>query len=144
MRNTTGFCSCLVMAVGTSLEVWRETQCPFPVAIGILGFLEIFKRCQASSPFEALNSAFLSSCKRYWRPPVELRRNYGFSTDSTGDLHIHSSCEIIDEPAFNSLQGNPALFRLRASRCPLHSRQQNEGPSHKLIAERSLFLTRLW
>ena len=139
-----GFCSSLVRAVWTSLEVWRETQCPFPVAIGILGFLEIFKRCQASSAFEALNSAFLSSCQRYWRPPVEMRLNYGFSTDSTGDLHIPSSCEIIDEPAFKSLQGNPALFRLRASRCPLHSRQQNEGPSHKPIAERSLFLTRLW
>ena len=70
-----GFCSSLVRAVWTSLEVWRETQCPFPVAIGILGFLEIFKRCQASSAFEVLNSAFLSSCQRYWRPPVEMRRD---------------------------------------------------------------------
>ena len=69
------FCSSLVRAVWTSLEVWRETQCPFPVAIGILGFLEIFKRCQASSAFEALNSAFLSSYQRYVRPPVEMRLN---------------------------------------------------------------------
>ena len=120
------------------------TQCPFPVALGILGLLEIFKRCQASSAFEAVNSAFLASSQMYWRHPVEMRGNYGFSTDSTGDLHIPSSCEIINEPAFKSLQGNPALFRVRASRCPLHSRQQNEGPSHKPIAERSLFLTRLW
>ena len=69
-----------------------------------------FQRCQASSPFEALNSAFLSSCQMYWRAPVEMRRNYWFSTDSTGDLHIPSSCEIIDDPAFKSLQGNPAYF----------------------------------
>ena len=124
--------------------MWQETQGPFPVAIGILEFLEIFKRCQASSPFEALNSAFVTGCQRYLRPSVEMMRNYVFSTDSTGDLHIPSSCEIIDEPAFKSLEGNRALFRVRASRCPLHSRQQNEGPSHKPIAERSLFLTRVW
>ena len=34
----------------------------------ILGFLSIFKKCQASSPFEALNSAHLSRFQRDVRP----------------------------------------------------------------------------
>ena len=36
--------------IGTLLDVRRETPCPFPLATGILGFLSIFKRSQASSP----------------------------------------------------------------------------------------------
>ena len=43
-------------AIGAPLKVRPETQGPFPVATGILGFLYIFKSSQASSPFEALNS----------------------------------------------------------------------------------------
>ena len=37
--------------IGTLLEVRHETQGPFPVATSILGFLSIFKKNQASSPF---------------------------------------------------------------------------------------------
>ena len=36
------------------LRVRQEMQGPFPVATGILGFLSIFKRSQASFPFGAL------------------------------------------------------------------------------------------
>ena len=36
------------------LEVKREIRPPFLVGKGILGFLSIFKKSQASSPFEAL------------------------------------------------------------------------------------------
>ena len=43
-----------------------------------------------------------------------------------------------DEPAFKPLQGNPAFFRVRASRCPFHLRQQTQCPSHLPIAEGSL------
>ena len=39
----------------------------------ILGFLTIFKKYQASSTFEALNSACLSSCQRDLRLLVEMR-----------------------------------------------------------------------
>ena len=46
-------------AIRTLLEVMRETKVPFPVATGIFGFLSIFKKSQASSPFKALNSACL-------------------------------------------------------------------------------------
>ena len=43
-RDTTGFSSRFSRAIGTPLEVRRRTQCPFPVATGILGYLSIFKR----------------------------------------------------------------------------------------------------
>ena len=45
------------------LEVRLETKLPFLVSTEILGFLSIFKKCQASAPFEALNSVGLSRCQ---------------------------------------------------------------------------------
>ena len=39
VRDTSRFSSRLVRAIGNPLEVRRETQGPFPVATGILGFL---------------------------------------------------------------------------------------------------------
>ena len=98
-------------AIGTLLEVSWETQCPFPVAKGILGFLSIFKRSQAYSPFEALNYTCFSRCQRDMRPLVEMRWGpRAFSRVSTGDSDIPSSCEMKDDPAFKPLQGNPAFF----------------------------------
>ena len=67
-----------------------------------------------------------------------------FSRVSTGDSDIPSSCEMKDEPAFKPLQGNPIFFRVRASRYPLHLRQQTQGPSHIPIAEGRLLLWCLW
>ena len=120
-RDTSRFSPRLGRAIGTPLEVRREAQCPFPVSTGILGFLSIFKRRQALSPFEALNCTCLSSCQRDVRPPVVMRQGTkAFSRVSTGDSDIPSSCEMKDDPAFKSLQGNPGLFRVRASRCPFH------------------------
>ena len=58
-RDTLVFSSRLGRAIGVPFKVRQETQGPFPVATGILGFLSIFKR-QGSTPFEALNSACLS------------------------------------------------------------------------------------
>ena len=55
-RDTSGFSSRFGREIGTPLEVRWETQGPIQVATVILGFLSIFKRSQASSPFEALNS----------------------------------------------------------------------------------------
>ena len=77
----------------------------------IFGFLSIFKKSQASSPFEALNYACLSRCQRDVRPPVQMKRGpRAFSGASTGDSDSPSSCEMKDEPAFKPLQGNPAFF----------------------------------
>ena len=92
-----------------------------------------------------MNSTGLSRCQRFVRTPVQMRLGpRAFSWVSTGDQDIRSSCEMKGEPAFNPLQGNPAFFRVRASRCPFHLRQQAQGPSHIPIAEGTLLLRCLW
>ena len=69
------------------LEVKRVIRAPFLVGTGILGFLSIFRKSQASSPFEAMNSAHLSMCQKDVRPSVQKRwRTMAFSRVSTGDL----------------------------------------------------------
>ena len=71
----------------------------------------MFTKSQASSPFEALNSAHLSMCEKNVRPSVQKRgRTMAFSRVSTGDSVIPSSCEMKYEPPFKPLQGNPAFF----------------------------------
>ena len=49
--------------IQTLLEVPWETKRPFLGSTEILGFLSIFKKTQASSPFEALNSTSLLRCQ---------------------------------------------------------------------------------
>ena len=124
--------------LGILLEAWQgnreASQCepvdqgPFPIATGILGFLSIFTRSQASAPFESLNSTCLSSCQRDVRSHVEMRQAASsFPRVSTVDSDTPSYCEMKDEPAFKSLQGNPAFFRDRASQCPFYLRKQTQG-----------------
>ena len=89
----------------------REARHPLLVGTVILVFLSIFTKSQASSPFEALNSAHLSKSLMDVRHSVqESLRTMAFSRESTGDLGIPSSCEMKDEPAFKALQGKPAFF----------------------------------
>ena len=79
----------------------RAAKRPLLVGKVILVFLSIFTKSQASSPFEALNSAHLSKCQMDVRPSVQKRlRTMAFSIVSTGDSDIPSSCEMKDEPAF--------------------------------------------
>ena len=145
MRDTSGISSWLVRAIRTLLEVRRETQCPFLLATVIFGFLSIFNKSLASSPFEALNSVGLSKCQRDMRPPVHMRRGpRAFSRVSTGDSDIPSSSEIKDEPAIKPLQGSPSFFRIWASRCPFQLRQQAQGPSHIPIVKGILRLRCWW
>ena len=93
------------------LEVRSETEGHFIVGKVILGFLTVFKMSQASSTFEALNSASFLRCHRDVRPLVKMRwRPRAFSRVITGDSDIPSSCEMKDEPAFKPLKGNPAFF----------------------------------
>ena len=83
----------------------------FLVGTVILGFLSIFKKSQASSPFEALNSVCLSRYQSDVIPPIQMRRRtMAFSRVSTGDSDIPSSCEMKHEPVFKTPQGNPAFF----------------------------------
>ena len=98
MRDTSGISTRLGRPIWTLLEVRRETQYPFPVATGILGFLSILKKSLASSPFEALNSECLSRCLMDVRTSVQMRRGLrAFSSVSTGDSDIPSSCEMKDD-----------------------------------------------
>ena len=123
----------------------QQTEVHFLVGTVILGFLSIFKKSQASSPFEALISVCLPRCQRDVIPPVQMtQRPTAFSRVSTGDSDIPSSSEMKDEPEFKPLQGNPAFFGVSASRGPFHLRQKTRGPSHIPIAEGKLHLSCLW
>ena len=89
----------------------QETAVHFIFGTVILALLSIFKKSQASSPYEALNSACLSRVQRDVSAPVKMRRKpMAFSTVSTGDLDMPSSCKMKDEPEFKLLQGNRAFF----------------------------------
>ena len=80
------------------LDVRCDTEDHFLFDTLILGLLTIFKNCQASSTFEAVNSTWLSSCQRDVRPLFEMRcRPRAFCRVSTGHSDILSSCDMIDE-----------------------------------------------
>ena len=93
------------------LEVRQETKAHFLVGTVIVGFLSIFKKSQASSPFEALNSVCLTRYQSDVNSPIQMRRRtMAFSRVSRGDSDIPSSCEMEHEAEFKPLQGNPAFF----------------------------------
>ena len=97
--------------IQTLSDVSWEAKRPLLVGTVILVFLSIFTKSQASSPFEALNSAHVSSSQMDVRPSVQKRlRTMAFSRVSTVDSDIPSSSEMKDEPAFKALQGKPAFF----------------------------------
>ena len=77
----------------------------------ILGFLSIFKKSQASSTYEALNSVCLSKAQMDVRLPVHMRHMpTAFPRVSTGDSDMPSSCDMKDKPEFKPQQGNRAVF----------------------------------
>ena len=79
------------------LELSQEAKLPLSVGIVILVFLSNFTKSQASSIFEALNSAQLSKSQMDVRPSVQKRlTTMAFSSVSTGDSDIPSSCEMKD------------------------------------------------
>ena len=109
--DTSGIETWVGRTIRTLLEVKQETKAHFLVGSVILGFLSIFKKSQASSPFEALNYVCLSMCQSDVIPPVQMRqRPTAFSRASTGDSDIPSSCDMKQEPKFKPLQGNPAFL----------------------------------
>ena len=111
MTDTSGSYIRLRRTVRTLLKVRREAKYPLLVGRVILIFLSIFTKSQASSPFEAMNSAHLLMCQKDVMPSVQKRwRTMAFSRASTGDSVIPSSCEMKYENAFKPLQGNPAFF----------------------------------
>ena len=129
----------------TLLEVRQDSKSLFLVRTVILGFLSIFKKSQSSSPFEALNSVCVSRYQSDVIPAIQMRhRTLAFSRVPTGDSDIPSSCEMKHEPEFKPLLGNLAFFCVRASRGPLHLKEETQDPSHIPIAEGKLHLRCLW
>ena len=109
--DTSGVETRLGKTIRRLLEVRQETEVHFLVGTVILGFLSIFKKSQASSPYEALNSVCLSRDQTGVRLPVQMRRTpTAFSRVSTGDSDMPSFCEMKDEREFKPLQGNWAFF----------------------------------
>ena len=107
MRDTSGISSRLGRPIQSLLEVRRETQGTFLVSTVILAFLSIFNKYQASSPFVALNSAYLSRCQKDVRPRVQMRRGTrAFSSVSTGDPDIP-----LPGSSNGRIQGNPQYER---------------------------------
>ena len=109
--DTSGIETRLGRKIWTLLEVRQETKAHFLVGTAIMRVLSIFKKSQASSPFEALNSVCLSRYQTDVIPPFQMRQmTMAFSRVSTGDSDIPSSFEMQHEPEFKPLQGNPAFF----------------------------------
>ena len=89
----------------------QETEFHFLFGTVILGLLSIFKKSQASSPYEAFNSVCLSRGHRDVRSLVQMTLiPTAFSSVSTRDSDMSSSCEMKDEPEFMPLQGNRDFF----------------------------------
>ena len=97
--------------IQTLLEASREAKRPLLFGTVILVFLSIFTKSEASSPFEALNSAHLSKSQMDVRSSVQKTLiTMAFSRVSTGDSDFPSSCKMKDQPAFKALQGKLAFF----------------------------------
>ena len=78
MTDTSGSFTMHGRKIQTLLEVSWEAKHPLLVGRVILVFLSIFTKSQASSPFEALNSAQLSKSQMDVRTSLQKRLNCGF------------------------------------------------------------------
>ena len=100
-----------------------------------------FSRGLALSPFEALNSEFLSSFQKDVRPALKVRRGPRIcSRVSTGDSDSPSPCERKHKPTFKSLQES-GLFSSHVISVSIPLEAANSGPSHIPIVERSVLLS---
>ena len=117
----------------------------FLVGTVIFWFLSFFKKSQALSPNEALNSVCLSRGQRDVRPPVQMRQTLMASSSvSIGHSDMPSSSEMKEEPEFKPLQGNRDFFWVRVFRGLFHLRQKTQGASHIDTAEGKLLWRHLW
>ena len=108
--DTSGVSTRLGKTIRLLLQMRQETEVHFLFGIVILGLLSVFKKIQASSPYEALNSVCLSRFQRDVRPPFQMRRKpMAYSRVFTVDSDMPSSCEMKDEPEFKPLLGNRAF-----------------------------------
>ena len=88
----------------------RETEGHFLVGIVILGFLTIYKKSQASTTFEALNSPCHSRFQKDVRPPVEMRGRLGLSVLPLQRFRNPFICDMNDEPSLSLCRVIQASF----------------------------------
>ena len=89
----------------------RETEVHFLFCTVMLVLLSIFKKSEASSPYEAFDYVCLSRGHRDVRPRVQMMLTpTALSSVSTPDSDMSSSCEMKDELEFMPLQGNRDFF----------------------------------
>ena len=86
--DNSGIKTRLGRTIRTLLEVRQETNPHFLVGTVILGFLSIFKKSKVSSPFEALNSVFLSRCQSDVIHLVQMRLSLGSPQGIQTSLHL--------------------------------------------------------
>ena len=112
-RGTSGFLSSSRRGIGPCLEFCWSTQCSV-LGDRDLGLpLKVQQGSQASCGVGAWNSAFLSSCQRGGRPPVEFRRGIRvFSRGSAGESDLPSYCEEIPGVPLEPMQGYQDLSRV--------------------------------
>ena len=122
------------------LEVKQETKVHFLVGTVLLGFLSIFKKSKASSPFEALNSVCLSRCQSVWFPlsrwSGDLRLSLGYPQGVKTSLHLVTWNTSLNLSHCREIR--PSLSQ--ASGGTFHLRQKAQIPSDLTIAEGKLHL----
>ena len=119
-----GILSICQVPLGIPLGSVQWKRASSPVEAGPSGFLshsdmdlvvclQFQTGSQVSTCVKECNSAFLSSCKRVFRPPVELNWGPGaFLEFSPGVSVLPSCCELILRVPCESVQGNQALYRV--------------------------------
>ena len=100
MRDISGMLTKHGRTIRTLLEFKWEFKSLFLFDTVKLGFLTILKNCQASSPFQAVKSTWLSSCQKHVRALFDMKwRPRTFCRISAGDVDILSSCDMNDAHA---------------------------------------------
>ena len=115
------------LRIPLGLVQWRRASSP--VEVGTSGFLSCsdvdlgvclpFQTgSQVLNCVKAWNSALLSSCKRGFRPPVQLNWGSGaFLEFANGVSVLPLCCELILGVPFELVQGNQALSRVDRELC---------------------------
>ena len=112
-RGLLGFLLSPCRRIGPCLQFSWETQCSSLAVTGMSGFfIKVQLGSQALSGVKAWISAFLSSCAKGVRAPVEFRRGiWAFSRGSAWETNLPSCCEGILEVPLEPVQGNQDLSR---------------------------------
>ena len=110
----------------------------------ILGFLTIFKKCQASSTFEALNYVSLLTCQRMWG---RLFRSGGDLGISVGSIQAFRHPFILWYERWACIKdsaGKSGLLWIQGISLSISLEAKNTGPSKIQILEGKLLVRCFW